>query len=338
MVSAPAPNPALPPKGTNETQRHNPSDLPLPLLTGLIALLFAGETAKQYSAASVPSEASAGQTNKDPLVELNSRFRAAYAQARKELLAKQGPVIIADGDSVILLRGGKRTEVNVAAMADIVKPISHTPLAIHVLLTSAGETELTEERMKDLRGIRELIDLAGKSLAGRGLPEDIHTVQTQILAESARFLDDVLANKKVKAAARLAFTRKLGPLLQTSAGYAASTQLDAIHKQVMAWKADMTAAEWKQLRVLLPGSAPPRKDNLRTQYFARLLGENGEGERIMYAEALFDESRALSLLGSYQLDTAIGIDFFDDPASMHRDLLAGGAAAHLKKMTFEQAK
>jgi hypothetical protein len=308
------------------------------LLIGLFALLLVGEAAQHDSAASVPAQTNAGQKNKDPLVELNSRFRAAYAQARKELLAKQGPVIIADGDSVILLRGGKRTEVNVTAMADIVKPIGHTPLAIYALLASAGEAELPEERLKELRSIRELIELAAKSLAGRGLPEDIYMVQTQILLESARFLDGVPATKKVKAEARLAFTRKLGPLLLTSAGYAASTQLDAIHKQVMAWKADMTAAEWKQLHVLLPGSGPPRKDNLRTQYFARLLGEKGECDRIMYAESLFDESRALNLLGSYQLDTAIGTDFFDDPLTMHRDLLADGAAAHLKKMSFEQAK
>ena len=70
----------------------------------------------------------------------------------------------------------------------------------------------------------------------------------------------------------------------------------------------------------------------------RLLGEKGEGERILYAEALFDESRALNLLGSYQLDTVIGSDFFEDPVSMHRDLLADGAAVHLKKMKFDLAK
>ena len=239
-----------------------------------------------------PREANAGQDKNDPLVELNSRFRAAYADARKELLAKQGPVIIADGDSVILLRDGRRTEVDVTAMANIVKPIGHTPLAIHVLLASAGEAELTPERLSALRGIRELIDPATKSLADRGLPEDIQSVQKQILGKSAKFLDGVLAKKKVTSEARLAFTRKLGPLLQISAAYAASTQLDAMHKQIMAWRAEMTAAQWRQLRVLIPGSGPPRKDNLRTQYFSRLLEEKGEGERIIYAEALFDESRA----------------------------------------------
>jgi hypothetical protein len=309
----------------------------IPLL-GLVVLLFAGGPAPQDAATPTIAEASASQKNHDPLLDLNKRFRAAYAQARKERLVKQGPVIIADGDSVILLRGGQRTEVNVVGQSDVVKPIAHTPLAIHSLLASAADVELTPERLNELRGIRELIEPVAKSLAGRGLPQDVHQLQTKILEESAGFLDGVLAQKKVKADALLAFTRKLGPLVKASAAYAAQTQLDAMHKQVLAWKAEMTAAEWGQLRVLIPGSSPARKDSLRTQYFARLLGEKGEGDRIIYAEALFDEGRALNLLGSYQLDTVIGSDFFDDPASMHRDLLADGAAAHLKNMNFDQAK
>ena len=308
------------------------------LMTGLAVPLLAGEPAQQDPPVCVTSEASVVEKNQDPLVELNNRFRAAYAQSRKELLAKQGPVIIADGASMILLRGGRRTEVNVTAIDDIIKPISHTTLAIYVLLTSAGEGELSEERLKELRGFRELIDPAVKSLAGRGLPEDVNELQTRILGEAARFLDVVLEKKKVKSDELLAFTHKLQPLLLRSAGYAASTQLDAMHKQVMAWKADMTAAEWRQLRVLIPGSSPARTDSLRTQYFARLLGENGEGDRILYAEALFDESRALNLLGSYQLDTAIGSDFFDDPSQMHHDLLGRGAKAHLETMSLDQAK
>ena len=183
-------------------------------------------------------------------------------------------------------------------------------------------------------GLDTGVDIMAHGLWGRN---DASTV-TEPTPAIKTVLDGVLAKKKVKSEARLAFTRKLGPLLLTSASYAASTQLDEMHKQVMTWKADMTAAEWRQLCVLIPGSSPPRKDNLRTQYFARLLGEKGEGERIMCAEALFDESRSLNLLASYQLDTVIGTDFFDNPASMHRDLLGDGAAAHLKKMSFDQAK
>ena len=156
---------------------------------------------------------------------------------------------------------------------------------------STGEAELTNEQLTDLRGINELIEPAAKSLAGRGLPPDIYQLHKQILDESTKFLDRVLANKNVKSEELLAFTRQIGPLLLTSANYAASTQLDEMHQQVMSWKADMTAAEWRQLRMLIPGSRPLGR-TVCAPNTSRLLGEPGEGERIMYAEALYDESRA----------------------------------------------
>ena len=53
------------------------------------------------------------------------------------------------------------------------------------------------------------------------------------------------------------------------------------------------------------------------------------------AEGLFEESRALNLLGTYSLDTDIGFAFFDDKKRMHRDLLEDGAAEYLKTMKIE---
>jgi hypothetical protein len=306
------------------------------LVLTLLGLVLSAMLARRDAAPGGVTAFGVGDKAKDPLLELNARFRAAYAAARKDLLAQQGPIIIADGDNLILLCRGQRTEVNVTpASYHVVKAVSHIPLAIHVLLVSAGEGALAEERLKELHACRDQMDKAAKSLADRGLPEDILKVQLEVIQESAKFLDDVLADKKVKAQTRLAFTRKLGPLLLKSAGHAARVQLGGMHKQVMAWKATLTDAEWKQLRVLIPGSALPRQGNLRTQYFARLLGEKGEGGRILYAEGLFEEGRALNLLGTYELDAGIGFAFFDDPTRMHRDLLADAAAAHLKKMSFD---
>src|SRR5262245_35977731 len=49
----------------------------------------------------------------DPLAEVNDAFRTAYREARANLLAKLGPIVILSGDNLVLLRGGKRTEVKV---------------------------------------------------------------------------------------------------------------------------------------------------------------------------------------------------------------------------------
>jgi hypothetical protein len=92
---------------------------------------------------------------------------------------------------------------------------------------------------------------------------------------------------------------------------------------------DEAARFKKGYSVVILGSAAPRKGSLTVQYFARLLGEPGEGARIVYAESIRDESKALDLMATWAVDTGIGVDFFNDPLRMHRDLLADVAQDYL---------
>jgi hypothetical protein len=295
----------------------------------LLAVLACMALTAPAAAAEPPKKAEA-----DPLLELNKKFQAAYARARKETLAKSGPVLLVEGDSVVLLRNGKRSEAAVVpVLYHTLKAVSHVPLAVYVLLAGAGDAELGVKRLADLRAYRDQVAKAAKHLGGRGLSEEQSKRATRLLARSRRFLDRVLAEKKVKADDLTAFARKAGPLLRDCAADAAHSQLDALDRQVQAWKGQMTEAEWKKLRVVVMGSAMPRKGNINVQYFAKRLGGTGEGPRIVYAESLWDEEKALNLLGTHLLDTAIGAAFFNDPERMHRDLLADAAAAYLKKMT-----
>src|SRR4051812_9541864 len=99
---------------------------------------------------------------------------------------------------------------------------------------------------------------------------------------------------------------------------ATRAHLDSLHRLVSTWRDGMPVAEWERLKVVVMGGQLPRKDNLAVQYFARLLGEPGEGKRIVYAESLFDEPKALDLLATHLVDAQVGLDFFDDPMRMHR--------------------
>src|SRR5437899_31790 len=96
----------------------------------------------------------------------------------------------------------------------------------------------------------------------------------------------VLPDKAAEAVDELdevtAFTRKLAGPLMDNATDAAKAELDEMHRRVLAWKSELPADEWKALHVIVMGSAMPRKDNRAVQYFARLLGEPGEGPRIIY--------------------------------------------------------
>ena len=103
-----------------------------------------------------------------------------------------------------------------------------------------------------------------------------------------------------------------------------------------AWRATLTDGEWERLTVIALVGQLPRRGNMAVQHFARLLGEPGEGRRIIYAEGLGDEQRALDLLGTRLVDTGLGAAFFGDPARLHRDLLGDAAKEALDELFRDQ--
>ncbi len=272
----------------------------------------------------------------DALTELNQASRAAYAQARRETLARLGPIIIVEGDDVVLLHNGKRSSQRfIPAIYDTLKTIDHVPLAIYAFLAPLDDGDIPEQRLMEMRGYRDRLPAALRALAGRGLTDSQLDRQKRILDGARDFLDGILGRKKMTKEGLMAFARKTAPLLLENAADAARVEVDGLHRQVMAWRAELSADEWKALRVIVVGSALPRKRNRSVQYFARLLNEPGEGARITYAEALWDETKALNLLGTRVFDTGIGTAFFDDPQRMHQDLLSDATEAYLKKLSFD---
>ncbi len=183
--------------------------------------------------------------------------------------------------------------------------------------------------MNELRDYRGLFPPAGERIDKSGLDAEQAARQKAMLAACAGFLDSVIDRRQCPQAERIAFMRKLTPLLMANAAAAARAALDMLDHQVRAWKAELTPQEWNELTVIVVGRQLPRKDNMAVQYFARLLGQSGEGKRLIYAEGLGDEPRSLDLLATHRVDTQIGIDFFNDPNRMARDLLSDATRDYL---------
>ena len=270
--------------------------------------------------------APAGPVQPPALTALNNAFRATYAEAKSRVLASYGPTLIVNGDHFALLRGGRRVEANVGVpIYDPVKTIAHIPLAIYVTLTP-GDGALAD---KTLAGLRELIPPAQASLDALKLPAATLARQKQIVAASLSFLDDVAGRRRFARSALLGFTRGMAPLVMENVTEATRAQLDATHAQVSAWRRDLSLEEWNGLHVLIIGPHMPREDLVVTQYFLRLLHEPREGRRVVYAESLWEEPKALDLLGTHLLDGSVGEAFFGDYLRMHRDLLGDAASQYL---------
>ena len=265
---------------------------------------------------------------KDPLLEaLNGEFRAQYQQALAEALAPAGPVILEEGDDLILVHNGARVTVRVKPVEyHELKSVAHVPLALFVMLSFPRETTLSADRMQRLRHYRELMRSAYKSLPSRHFTADQLQRQNNIFHASFELLDGVLAKGQIRPPTLQNFTRQIGPLLLANVSDATALEMRALYATAAAWQ---TPAQWSALHMVMIGPHMPRDRECSIQFFERLFREPEEGKRIIYAEALWNEKDALNLLATHVVDEAAGAAFFGDPMRMHRDLLADAAKTYL---------
>lgn len=250
-----------------------------------------------------------------PLDELNATFREQYAAARAEAYAHQGLVLLVSGDSLYLYRDQKVVAEAVVRPPSYhrLKAIDHVPLAVRLLVKPWGEGPLAPDRAGRLAAFRS------KLLAVPGAASD------PVLAASLKYLDGVLAANRVSRSDLDAYSRAVEPSLAANLDAAAAVELETLDAAVGAWRKTLPAADWDRVAVVVIGSHMAREGELSWQYFSRLLGQQCEGGRLVYAEEKWQPEDALKLLASHVVDLDLGGAFFGDPGRMHRDVLGDGA-------------
>ena len=99
----------------------------------------------------------------------------------------------------------------------------------------------------------------------------------------------------------------------------------------------MSSSEWAALKVVICSSHQPRNAELVSQYFRRILNEKaipgalGE-DKIIYAESVFSEKKALSLLARHTIDQKAGQAFFSDRFRLQKDLLSDATSEYLDEL------
>jgi hypothetical protein len=249
-----------------------------------------------------------------PLAEANADFRAMYREAKSRALAGAGPVLLVEGDTLVLRDGASREAVKFLPDGYTgLKEVSHVPLALFVAL-HGNDGSLSAQTRKSLEALVAEVRRAG--------------LRDPVLDASLAFADQVLQRGTAQSAELDAFAKKMGPLVSANADQAAALELDALQKQVATFRARLGPA-WPRAHVIVMGAHMARTHEISLQYFERLLGEPREGGRIVFAEGLWDEEKALDLLATHLVDGAAAAAFFGDPARLHEDMLAEGARKHL---------
>lgn len=275
----------------------------------------------------------------DPLTALNMAARAEYKAAMSRATDQTRPLLVVGMDNLILVRKGKDEEKAKRRPDDYHarKCVGHIALATYTSLNDA-DGPLEEARLARVRQFRTFIEPTRQAVASRGYSAAVVARENQIIDESLKFIDGVLARKGVSAQQVDAYAKQMSPLVMADVADAAKLELDNIHQYVQKWRKELTPAEWNDLHVVVIGAHMERGSNIAMQYFQRLLGEEGEGNRIVFAEGIWDETRARDLLGTHVLDRRLATDFFNDPMRMHRDILSDAASAYVKVLLPNEVK
>lgn len=298
----------------------------------------------------------------------NQTFRDIYAKAKHDITAALGPVIIVNGEKVILIYGGKRSEEQmIPPNYHLLKTIDHITLGLFVALDAhyaevSTETVydtypiaggvfvppivgpkvqltpvskgpavgLSPEEITNLQNLRDYALRSQKDLTSLNLEPSVLQRQNTLIDESVKFIDNALAQKQVTAAELQAYTRSIAPMTLENGFEAVSMELGNMNEAVKKWRDSMPASDWRKLYVIVMDGHMPRQQERHMQYFLQLLKEKEEGNHVIYTEGLSDESAAQDLLATHILDKRVAVAFYKDPWRMHRDFLSDGAKKYLK--------
>jgi len=269
------------------------------------------------------------------LRDLNRSFIKAHSAARKLNLAT-GPVILHRNGQLILIKNDTKVTANVILpVYHTLKTFAHIPVAIYLMLSPQGNKTLNFERFQLLRNYYKKMELIQQNIDQITLNNADLARQKLILSRSMQFLKTVIENQKFNNKELYSFTRDMLPLISTNIKGAARSQLDAMHRHVIAWKSEMAPEQWKKLRVVIQGAVLARNGDLAKQYFKRLLHIKKEGIRLVYKELYFPPTPMLTLLATRSVDRGISVAIFNNPDRMFRDVLSDAAASYLKTMKFD---
>jgi hypothetical protein len=276
---------------------------------------------------------------------LNKLFLEGYRDRQLAIRTNTSPLIVANFSTLVLYwHGVAETNNCIPDIYHALKAVAHVPFGIFLRVdpcATEGEAPVPDSVLRALTVYRTKIETAETSLSAARFSERQLARQEQILGASLAYLTNVIATAKAPRSELMSFAHRVGPLMLENANDAAAAQLGMTHAVVMKWKARIPAAEWKRLVVVVRGPQMPRRMNILSQYFAKILGEPShnlgyplESRRLIYAESIPKDRDYLDLMATTFIDGEASEAFFGDRWRMSRDVLADGAEEYLKQLSF----
>ena len=170
-------------------------------------------------------------------------------------------MILVEGDNLVLKYGDRRTEARFTPdVYHALKAVSHIPLALDVMLTSVPDGDpLGDDLLDGLRQYRGRIVDARERILTLRLRREQAGRQTEIILASLHFIDSLIKSRTCPQGSRIAYTRRMAPLVLANAADATRADLDSLHRLVCRWREHMPAGDWSRLTVIVMGRRCPAR-------------------------------------------------------------------------------
>ena len=271
----------------------------------------------------------------NPLDKLDETFLKSYV-ARTEIVRATAPpfIEVSGGNLLLHLHGHDPLKARVLTdLYDHLKDVSHIPFTIYLLLSGRENTQVPDDQLIALRNFQKALATAREALPSQGFNPVQLERQRQIVDESTRLIDAVLQTGKADPGTLKSYAQAMAPLMLRNADDAGCLQVQATHKQILAWKPLFTQQDWNDLHAVIKSSHQPRYREVSTQYFGWLLGGSspawalpGETDRVIYAEAMFSRQTPEDELLDLLVDFEASRFFFGNQWRLSEDVLSDGAA------------
>lgn len=256
---------------------------------------------------------------------LNVLMRGWYRSSAATTMKRYPLILVPSDGRVDVYREGQSTTVPVAMEeTNNLKNYGHISLGLFGVLWPVVNGETSEHATSSIQEFIKAVQLYDANLPKLNLS----TAQS---AACAHLIDGSLelANRALSPGLTAAVLREglaaLAPAASEILGFAGDAYLRAYQDTADQSEMSVGTALYEQAVIIAAGSAPARRDSANLAVFVKHFGPDQIGNRIFYAENIYEATGARDLLGAILSDRALAEQMFGDPHALWQDALSATA-------------
>jgi hypothetical protein len=185
------------------------------------------------------------------LFAIDDLMRTNYDALKAMVADSVRPVIVVQNDlqggTYTLLEQDRRTTIQpVPPVFQMVKSVSHAPLAIYSIVAPYLNSDPTEVWKPTAKEFQSVLYNAESLIEYAGLPDPALTSCRNIIKNSVKFIDSIISKKRVTVEDFKRYTGPLEDAITTNLAIAGEVQVKSIRSLLHRWREDLGSA-WKEL-------------------------------------------------------------------------------------------